>query len=91
MNWIGWLFFVFFVLSCALNVMAAYLLYGFIRRLMEAERLLNEVNETTDTLLRFCETLKKKSLVYYSPEAQQFHKLVVQLAKPLESISKKEG
>lgn len=90
MTGLGWMFLVFFVLSFTLNAVLSYFLYGFIRRLMEAERIVNEVNDATGTLLDFCEKLKKKSLVYYSPEAIQFHKLVGSLAKPLEKISKKE-
>ena len=84
------LFVLLLILSLGVNIFLAYLLHGFIKRLMGAENVINEVNDVIDSLLIFCEDLKRKSLVYYSPEAQHFHKLVIKLSKPLENITRKE-
>lgn len=83
-----WVLVIFFLLSLVLNVALSYLLVKFIKRLFDAEKLMNEINDVTDSLIDFCESLKKKSLFYYSPEIQNFHRLVIDITKPLEKIRK---
>jgi hypothetical protein len=80
-----------FIVLISINILLLYLLKRFVGRLLEAEDILNEVGDIADSLSEFCETLKKRDLIYWSPEAQRFHKMVVKLAKPLEKISKLDG
>ena len=86
-----WFFVLLFILSLVVNVVMAYLLVRFIKRLFDAERLMNEVNDVTDSLIEFCESLKKKSLFYYTPEIQNFHRLVTDITKPLEKVKRESN
>jgi hypothetical protein len=70
----------FLILSILLNAVLAFSIFKLFKRLIEAENSMNDVSSNIDSLAEFCESLKKKSLAYHSPEVVAFHKLVVQVS-----------
>lgn len=58
----------------------------FIRRCIEMERIINEMDDRTGELVDYCETLRDKSIIYHSPEVLHFHRLVIAMTRPIDKL-----
>lgn len=80
---------IFMFVFVALFAVTAYIAVRFAKRALQMQDLLTEIDNATNSLVEYCETLKSKSLLYHSPEVMQFHKLVIAMANPLDKIRNK--